>query len=48
MPTNVCFIGDFWQKFDLKNVISTYTKDFFRGKNGLDSPNFKKKINSNR
>jgi hypothetical protein len=32
-----------WQKFELKNVISTNTKDFFHGKNRPNSPNFEKK-----
>jgi hypothetical protein len=37
------FIGEFLQKFDLKNVISTTSKDFSMGKNGPNSPNLEKK-----
>jgi len=40
--TRVFFIGEFSQKFDLKNMISSNTKDF-SWKNGPNSPNFEKK-----
>ncbi len=41
--TSVFFIGEFLQKFDLKNVISTTSKDFRWEKNGPNSPNLEKK-----
>jgi len=43
VPISVSFIGEFLPNFDLKNMISTYTKDFFfGGKNDLNLPDFEK------
>jgi hypothetical protein len=44
-----CFFfsfGDISPNFDLKNMISTYTKDFSWKKNDLNSPDFEGKIKS--
>jgi hypothetical protein len=35
--------GEFSSNFDLKNMISTNTKDFFHGENDSNSPDFKEK-----
>jgi hypothetical protein len=40
----VFYIGEFSPNFDLKDIISTYTKDFFHlKKNGKKLPAFSKK-----
>jgi hypothetical protein len=38
--TSVSFNGKVLPNFDLKNMISTYTKDFSWGKNGPNLPDF--------
>jgi hypothetical protein len=38
------FTGEFSPNFDLKNMISTYTKDLSWKKNDLNSPDFREKF----
>jgi hypothetical protein len=40
----VFFGGEVSPNFDLKNMISTYRKDFSMEKNGPNTQNFEKKI----
>jgi hypothetical protein len=43
VPVCVSFTGKFSPNFNVKNMISTYTKDFSWEKSGPNSPNFKLK-----
>jgi hypothetical protein len=44
VTSNVSLTGKFYSNFNLKNIISTYTKVFFNGKNGPNPPDFNFKI----
>ncbi len=49
VPMGVSFTGKFSPNFNVKIMISTYTKDFFHGeKSGPNSPKFKFKKIPNR
>jgi hypothetical protein len=43
VTTSVFFIGEFWQKFKLKNVISTNTNDFFSWEKWSKRAKFRKR-----